>query len=787
MLHFLMLAAVLLDGGTIQGTVRVQGPLEPIAGATIRVPQLDRVVLSDAHGYFVLSDVPAGRWQVEASAIGHETNTLTIESSGQGMIRLDFELALRPVELPGIEVETTAEAEGAGIVAPSPVVVGPTAIRARGPALKLVPGLAEPDILRALQTLPSVAAISDFSSALYVRGGSADQNLITLDGVPLFNPYHVGGIFSAIGVDAVSTVDVWAGAFPASAGDRLSSNVEIHTRQGGKDRVRARGAVGLISTHATVDGPLPGGGGSFLLSARRTYLDAMSDVAYALDLIPATIPYGFSDVYLKSTHEVGEMGAFSVSAYLNREGIHLPRRMREELDGDYDFGWGSKMLSLAYRRPIAGSLLLHARAGYSDFRGTFDAWEIYWRGPINCWGSGDCDYSNAVPDTIQNLLAHTTARDLLAGADLTWYGRNHTVRTGLQVDAYLFDHSVAQVSNWGTDPLSNFDRADRVRTLAAYVEDEWKPTDRLSVRAGLRMLDGGGHGRAWMPRLGARFQLSPSIALSLGGGRYAQVLRNMKDDESVWASIIAYDILTAQPEDVGLATGEDLVVGAEWTSARTRIRLDAYTRWLDGLVLAPEPEDPWETPPLIVDEYRVGTGTTRGLEAMIDHRLGRVDLTLAYAFTRAERRVDGETFPPRFERRHVLDASAMLPLGERGFLSARFALGTGQPYAPAIGIADPFVYDAKQGRWAPASEAVLLGDHNSDRLPGYFRLDVAARKSYQKNWFGRRVELTPYLQILNVLNTKNVLVGEARAYGPPEITYAPQLPILPTIGVEWRF
>jgi outer membrane receptor protein involved in Fe transport len=644
--------------------------------------------------------------------------------------------------------------------------------------------VAEPDVLRGLQTLPAVAAISDYSSALYVRGGSADQNLITLDGIPLFNPYHLGGVFSAIGMDAVSTVEVWPGALPAQTGDRLSSAVAIHTRNGGQDRVRASGSVGLISTQLTVDGPLPGRRGSFLFTGRRTYLDAITDAAYALNLISFTMPYGFSDAYLKATHPVGELGSVAVSAYLDREGIHLPEKMRRSWNGDADFGWGSKMVALSYRQPLGGSFLLHSRLGYTDFRGTFDHWEWPDRGPVICEPGGiSCRPLEESVDTTHTLHGRTTARDLLAGADLTWYGRAHTLRSGVQLDAYLFDHLFRNYGEVEPDLLFDFDDRARLRTVAAYLEDEWRATEALSLRAGVRLLAAGPHGTAWLPRLGARLQLTPGLSLSLGAGRYAQALRSMRDEESLVASFIAYDILTAPPAGAPLATGEDLVVGAGWVGERTTLRVDAYARRLDGLVLGESTNEPQRIPPLIVDDFRLGRGTARGLEVQAAHRRGQAELRLSYALSYFDREVEGERYPPRFERRHLADATALIPLGARGLLSGRLVVGSGQPLTPIQGYTDPQRFDPVTGRWWGAGTGVLLGEHNSARLPGYLRLDVAARKSYDKHWFGREITLSPYLQILNVLNTKNLLIADSSPYGEG----IPQFPILPTFGVEWKF
>jgi outer membrane receptor protein involved in Fe transport len=663
-------------------------------------------------------------------------------------------------------------------------LAGPAASRVQGAELRVVPGLAEPDVLRGLQALPSVAAISDYSSALYVRGGSADQNLITLDGIPLFNPYHLGGIFSAIGMDAVSTVELWPGALPAQTGDRLSGAVAIHTRNGGQDRIRASGAIGLISTHLTVDGPLPGRRGSFLFTGRRTYLDAIADAAYAVGLISNTMPYGFSDAYLKATHPVGELGSVAVSAYLDREGIHLPAKMRERWDSDVDFGWGSKMFSVSYRQPLGGSLLLHTRLGYTDFGGTFNALDWASREPVYCEPGGvNCQPLEGPVDTVHTLYGRTTARDLLGGADLTWHGRTHTLRSGVHLDAYHFDHLFRNYDEVEPDLLFSFDDAARLRTFAAYLEDEWRATGSLSLRAGLRLLAAGSNGNAWLPRLGARLQLSPAISLSVGAGRYAQVLRSMKDEESLIASLIAYDILTAQPAGVPLATGEDLVVGAGWTGAATTLRIDAYARRLDGLVLGESTHEPGKIPALIVDGFRLGRGTARGLEVQAAHRRGQAEFKLSYALSNFSREVGGERFPPRFERRHLMDATTLIPWGERGLLSGRLVVGSGQPHTPALGYTDPQQFDPINGRWWGDDTGLLLGERNSARLPGYLRLDVAARKSFDKNWFGRELTLSPYLQILNVLNPKNVLIADAMSYS----SGTPQFPILPTFGVEWKF
>ena len=781
LIHALLLAHA-AGGATIQGTVRVVGSLQPVPNASVAVAALARTVVADAKGYFVIADVPAGTWEIRATAPGYAGNTVTVVTAETGTIRLDFELELRPIELDPVEVEAQGTAASSGSPSRAPPSAGPPAARVSGSSIKAQPGLIEADVLRALQVLPSVTAMSDFSTALYVRGGAADQNLITLDGIPLFNPYHVGGIFSAIGADAVLSVDVWAGAFPApSAGDRLSSVVQIHTREGGRDQVRTSGALGLLSAHTTVDGPL-GSDGSFLFSGRRTYIDAVSDAAYGLGVIDNTMPYGFSDAYLKATHGVGALGTLTLSGYLDLESVNMPDRMRRSMRGDVQFAWGARMLALGYRRPLGGSLLLEARAGYSGFKGDFDAWEH--QEQFDCQRDPPCEVIGV--DTTQVIRAHTTSRDLIAAADLTWYGRDHTVRFGAQVDGYLFDHRADILEDVEIDLVPLFSLRSRPTTFAAYVEDRWAVTGGLDVRAGLRLLDAGSLGRAWMPRIGIRWQATPRLALSAGGGSYAQAMRSLRNDESVLSSFIAYDLIASQPDTIGLSRADDVVLGGEWSDDNTLIRVDGYARRLRGLVVPYQADDPMDAPVIVTDSFRIGTGRAHGVELSAMNRRGIAELSLAYAFSIAEIAAADDVFHPRFERRHQLDIGASLTW-PRTALSARLALGTGQPYTEQIGLVDHRYIDPRTGDWSLGAPRFVRGEHNGARLPGYLRLDIAARRSYEKRWFGQNGVLTPYVQILNVLNTRNVLIGEADSFGRPELSYLPQLPFLPTFGIEWRF
>lgn len=761
-----LLAHLLLafaSAAPVHGTVREAGSGEPVAYAVVEVGD-ERQATADARGYFFLPGVPAGRQVVRVRALGYRPLAREVDVPATGALAVEFALTPAPFELPGLKAEARRRPQTAGVPGPAPTVIDRIGI-------DLMPPLAEPDVLRAVQALPAVQAASDFSTALYVRGGSPDQNLVLLDGAPLFNPFHLGGVFAAVDPDAVANLEVWPGGLPARIGDRLSSHVAIHTRDGGRDRLRGRGAIGMLSARASVDGPLFGPGSSYLVSARRTYLDVLSRAAAGVGLIERGVPYGFSDAHVKLTHDVGVLGRASASLYVNDEALV---NASDVGGGEDRFAWGTRAASLSYRQPLGGTLLLDARLGWTDFHSGIDVWELV----------GD----SAVP----TVDARVRMRAALAAVDATWYTENHRLHLGFQADRYRFDYRIAREAHFFSELFPPLDRASGVTTLAAYLEDEWRPTDRLSLRLGLRALGAGDLGTVLMPRAGARWALGDRLAVSLAGGRYAQAVTSIRDDESLAASLLAYDLLDAATPATGLPTAHDLVFGAHWRSGGTAVDAHAYVKEFRDLRLPPLPPDPFDAPVLVAEGFRRGSGSARGLELRAAHEAEDWGATLSYTLSSAERTAGADRFTPRFHRTHLLDVLAHHELGVRGRLSARLAWGSGQPYTAAIGLVQPLANRPADADWtSDYRPTVLLGRHNAERLPGYFRLDVAARWTAERRWFGRRVTLTPYAQVLNVLNTRNVLTAEPDPFGtlvsPTELKYPPQLPILPSIGLEWRF
>jgi hypothetical protein len=741
-------------GGTVTGTVQADSSHEPVARARVALAAGGRSVVADEHGYYVLATVSPGTRRLRVTAPGFAPREVDATVADDRPTRLDVVLMREPLTLAGITAT-------AGVVRGEDAA-GPGALQVDAQTIRATPGIAEPDVLRAVQTLPSVAAISDFSTALYVRGGTPDQTLLTLDGAPLFNPYHLAGLVSALDPDAVAGVDVWSGALPAEFGDRLSGVVAVRTREGGRDRVRTSGAVSLLSSRASVDGPLPGGGGTFLVSARRSYVDLVTAATSAAGLT-GDFPYSFGDAHLKLTRDVGRDGRLSVSLYLNDERFRLPDRWSV---GQADWGWGSTAASVAYRQPLGSRFLVDALAAWSRFGGTLSP-----------------------RDSTPEPLVRTRMSDLLASVRLTRYAATHRTTLGAQLDAYALSHHVGEGAPGGlADFLSPLDRSDRPRTLAAFLSDEWTLSERVQARAGVRTLTVSGGPTVWMPRIGLRARVAPTLALTLGGGRYAQLVHTLRDEESVAASFFAYDLQAAFAPAAAPETGDDAVAGVEWGTPGAALRVEAYAKRFHDLALAPLGADPLKSPALAGDDALRGEGRAHGIEVLGQVQRGARTLSFAYVLGRTTRTLPGEEFAPRLDRTHRIDASGSMPLWRKLMASTRLQWMTGQPYTPVRSLSPSYRYDPATGALVFDRNQVVYGAHNSDRLPAYFRLDLALRATLTRKWFGHAGTLTPYAQVLNVTGAHNVLwaTGSDRA-GTAQLEYGPQAPVLPTVGFEWRF
>ena len=754
---------------TLTGVVRDSTSLEPIAFAEVSVSSISAAGgaangLSDRFGAFAIPNAPAGPVRIAANAFGYAEWARDFDRLPTGPV--EILLAPAPIVLDSLGVEADGRTGDPISVSRDAFVVDPAMIRA-------MPTVLETDVLRVLAISPSASAPSDFVSVPYVRGGTSEGTPVLLDGVRLFNPFHLGGFFSAVNAEAVdhATLLPSSGAGAQHIGS-LSGAIEIVTRDGARDRHRVAGAVGLASSRLTVEGPL-GAGTSYLVDGRRTYVDMLTKGLEWAGVIDDHFPYSFSDLHAKVTRDLGGFRRLSVTGYVNSEGVWydetLNRGGGDEVTGRAEFAWGNTALAVHYRDRLAGGAFLDVTIGHSRFRNKLLALE---------------DLDRSVVDTAVFGGGHMTEDrvDLRA----TWHLSRGTLTAAGQAIRFAGDH----------DYLDS--ELEDILPPQVWRDRQWRLGAFANLDAPLN--------RTWRTRAGVRLDHFTGVATTLApfaelgyerawwetrisAARSYQTLASLRNEESIIASLLAYDLMVPVKEGP-VPRNTEISAGWQGSLGAWRLRLDAYARRMDNLRLAELPDEPLETDVLGDPSERMrGSGTAKGVELSWSWTGGALSTVGGYRWGGATRTVGDRTYVPRFHREHEFEYGAALESG-RSVWSARFSLRSGQPTTPILAVVPvetPSSREVRDDQWI-----VLEGGYNTGRLPRYLRCDVGWRRRQRGPATGGRF-VTPFISVTNLFSAPNVLAGEVQTDFEEngrvtvERHYLPQMPMLVFFGVEFRF
>lgn len=337
--------------------------LEPVAFALVTVaPSGGEAVagsgVSDRFGAFVVPAVRgSGHMRVEVSAFGYAAWAHTYEAVPSDPVRVLLSPA--PIALEGLDVM-------AGGRAGDPLSLSRDAFVVDSALLRSLPTIVETDVLRAIAVSPS--ASSDYVSVPFVRGGASDGTPVLLDGVRLFNAFHLGGFVSAINPEAVERATLLAGSGGEGlAIGSLSGAIDIATRDGSRDRMRTGGALGTLSSRLSIEGPV-GESVSFLVDGRRTWIDGFTRALDKMGIIEGHAPYFFRDLHAKVTTDLGGVRRLSFSGYMNSESVD-DVDAREQVTRQLAMTWGNAAVSGHYRTGLGGNGILDATLGHSRFTG----------------------------------------------------------------------------------------------------------------------------------------------------------------------------------------------------------------------------------------------------------------------------------------------------------------------------------------------------------------------------------------------------------------------------------
>lgn len=719
--------------------------------ANVSVAGRSGATLTTADGRFLLEQVPAGLVTVRVRLLGYRALERAVEVPSGDTARVDIVLIPEPQVLAAIRADARSVDAIAFETRPSVATIAVAA-----PAMAGVPKIGEPDVVRVVQLLPGVVSRNDFNTGLNVRGGEADQNLILLDGFPIYNPFHLGGLFSTFMDATVGGIELRTGAYPARFGGRLSSVLDVRSAQERQAGVNATIDVSALGASAKFGGTVRNGRGMWSIAGRRTYADAVS-AAFTEEVFP----YHFRDLHANGAYAWSSTLRIGFTAYAGADALDLNLANFENdslspqaRDGAWTFDWGNDVIGVTVGKDVGERITIEQRVSSSAFSTVLDV------------GDGADQQRSAIRDV--RLVGSLTAR-----------GDDHDATVGYELAAYRTRYASAALQTGTTE----FEVRQRPTSASAWAEDLWRLGSRWIVQAGLRAE--ALSSREWFalsPRASLKYFATRDLALTAAAGRVTQVTHSLAGD----GPLRYFDIWIASDSFIPVTTAWHYVLGAEQRLGDlASLRVEGYAKRYDRVLDVNASESPQRRG----DEFLVGNGLSYGADL-----LARVNPAergwsgwIAYSYGLSWRSRDDERWAPGHDRRHDLDVVATWR-GSRYRVGARFGFATGTPYTPIIGQIARRVYDPSLDRWGTGEPRIwvesLGGPRNSARFPATHRIDLDASRDFH----ARGTTISPYVSVVNAYNARNVFVYLYNySNDTPTRRAISQFPILPSAGVRIVF
>ncbi|MFL5560632.1 MAG: TonB-dependent receptor domain-containing protein [Gemmatimonadaceae bacterium] len=727
-----------------------------LRGAVVAISGAPHEATTAADGSYLIADVPAGMRMLRVRRTGYRNAERVIDVIAGDTVRVV--VLLQPDTQRLAPVATVARSPDAEAFATRPNVATISLGKA---AMAGVPSAGEPDVIRTAQLLPGVEARNDYNTGLNVRGGEADQNLVLLDGYPIYNPFHLGGLFSTFMDATVGSIDLVTGAFPSRYGGRLSSVIDVRSAEETRPGVHASADISALGATGRFAGAFDDGRGTWSIAGRRTYADALAS-AFTNNIFP----YHFHDFEAHVAYSLSHRTRLTLTAYEGRDVLdaNLAEFSSDSGSkagaGQWAFNWGNRMLGASITRELGADsattgrrLTLEQRVSLSSFSTLLDL------------GEGAFSQESRVNDV--TIAGSVTSR-----------GETHDASIGYE----LATQRIRYASGSTETGTSDFDIVQHPASAALWVDDLWRISPRWIVEGGLRgeaLRER--HWAALSPSVSAKYFITPELALTAAAARVTQSQHSLSGD----GPLRYFEVWIASDSVIPVATAWHWIAGAERRMGNTKtVRVEGFLKRYDKLLEA----NPSEDPGVHGDEFLPTEGTSYGfdLSARLQPARGLAGW-VSYTYGVSSRRRDGAQWAPGHDRRHDLNVVATWPVAKYR-LGARLGYASGTPFTPIVGEIARRTYDPSRDRWGTGEPQRYLeslgGARNSARFPPTTRVDLDASREFAI----RSARVRPYISILNTFNAQNVMVYLYKySISPPTRRAISQFPILPSAGVRIEF
>lgn len=741
---------------------------KPVPYANIVLKGTQKGAVASNEGYFTVNDVKPGTYTLEVSFVGFQTHTQEIKLKPGQIASVKVYLKPKSEVLQSVEVSAERQARR------TKVLTSVSSLDQRSIRRFSVGG--DADVIKAVQVLPGVVTTGDQGGQLFIRGGAPIQNLILLDGMVIYNPFHSIGFFSVFDSDIIRSADVYTGGFKADYGSRTSAVMDIKTRAGNRKRLAGKLSASTYTSKLLIEAPLGKtderglANTSFLLSAKTSYLDETSQIFYPYieTEFENGLPFSFTDVYAKVTSQADNGSKINFFGFNFKDAVAF--------GGTNQIDWNTTGGGFNFTAvPPSSTVLLQGSANYSFY-------------DVTAIEGG--------------LLQSSSIGGFNGGLDFTYFFRKaDELRIGIQAITYATDFSL--------DPPVGVTatQQDNTTELGGYARYKYA-SNRLIAEPSLRLHYYSSQAELSIePRLGLKFNATDWLRIKASGGFYSQNLMagyNQRNVVNLFYGFLSgpsisnlQDRFRGEEVTTALQKARHIVAGVEFElSRKLTVEVEGYIKDFRQIVELNRNQiyDPGSPaaigqPDRLTQPYLLERGLARGIDLLTKYQGEKLYVWLAYSLGKVTRNDGQIKYFPNFDRRHNLNLVTSYSFGKESnwLASLRYNFGTGFPFTPVQAYYSQLDFLSPQNQpnlaydftTANGELDVIFGDINANRLPNYHRVDVSLSRTWS---LSEHQELKISAGATNLLNYRNVFY-----FDRTENKRVNQLPVMPTVSASYAF
>ncbi len=772
---------------TVSGYVKDAQTGEALIGATVFLPETRKGLSTNEYGFFSIT-LSGSIQKIRFSFIGYRTEILTIDLS----LDQSMQVLLEPtIELQGVEIIDSVTDASVESTQTSMHYIPLKKIE------KLPVLLGERDLMRTIQLLPGIQSGCEGGTGLYVRGGSPDQNLILLDGVPLYNVNHLLGFFSVFNGDAINSARITKGGFSARHGGRLSSVLDVRMKEGNMHELHGSGSIGLISSRINLEGPIEKGKSSFIFSARRTYLDVIAKPFMALastisESSSTTGGYFFHDLNLKMNHKFSDKSRLYFSSYYGDDKFTMNQTYTNNYSSFYEnveeqimkgkIRWGNLLSVLRWNYQINPSLFSNTTVSFSKYR-------------FNTQGKNE---------DIRKLAGQTSSSKFVSEFDSGIYDfsvksdfdylphPDHYIKFGFGNIYHTFvpggfqgevtEDEDSFAFNMQEQKLNSFE-------YHAYVEDDFKLGALWKVNAGLHFSGFAYSEKAFhhlQPRLAARYLITDKSSIKASYSRMVQYMHLLTNPTTG----MPMDLWVPATKNAPPEFSDQISLGYnQQLSSAFHFRTELFYKTMNNIIEYQDGSSYFGYAVNWEKKIEIGKGKSYGCELFLEKTTGKTSGWIGYTLSWSKRQFEninmGKEFPYRYDRRHDLSVVITHKFNDRIDAGLTWVYGTGEAitlgfekYAPMYLLHYPVT-------WNDYQKVIHIDGRNNFRMPAYHRLDLGVNFSKQKRW-GKR---TWSFGLYNAYSRQNpfFLFVKHNGNGTTQLQQLSVFPVIPSFSYSFKF